>query len=109
MMWKRRKNKINEQIERFKYEHFDDFLFGEVFDFLNTVQPLINASNSNAETLASVDSMMIGIRHAVVGELGEACFCCKYWCSGANCMIVQDSWLLFLEKLPELKILIKNA
>lgn len=110
MMWKKRKSKLEKQIEQFKHSNFDDFLFNEVFNFLNRIHPLINSSNSSAETLACVDSILIGMRHAVIGEqLGESCFCCKYWCSGANCMIVQDSWLLFLEKLPELKLLVKNA
>lgn len=103
MIWKRRKLK-NE-----KFENFDEYLFGEIFEFLCLVQPLINATNSKAETLAAVDAMINGLQHAAAGERGESCPCCKYWCSGTQCPVVQDSWFLFIENLPELKVLMKHA
>lgn len=103
MIWKKRKQKTD------KFENFDQYIFGEIFEFLSLVYPMINVTNSKAETLAAVDAMIMGLRHAADGEQGESCPCCKYWCSGTQCPVVQDSWYLFLENLPELKVLIKHA
>ena len=106
MMWKRQKRKI----DQYNFQNFDDFIFGEIYDFLRKVQPLMNSSNTTVETLASVDSMIIGMRHAFNGEQsGESCPCCKYWCSGANCPIVEDAWYMFLKTLPDLKSIINHA
>lgn len=105
MMWKRRKRKI----DQYNFENFDDFIFDEIYKFLDKVQPLINSTNSTVETLASVDSIIIGIRHAMYGEqMGEYCHCCKHWCLGAQCPVVKESWLMFLQTLPDLKSIISH-
>lgn len=105
MMWKKRKKKQ----DQFNFENFDDFIFDEIYNFLDKVQPLINVSNSTAETLACVDSMIIGVRHAIYGEeMGEYCYCCKHWCLGAECPVVKEAWSLFLQTLPDLKSVIRH-
>lgn len=106
MIWKNRKEKIKQN----NFENFDDFLFGEIYDFLDRVQPLANSDNTTANVLAAIDSMLIGMRHASFGEnYGESCPCCKYWCAGTKCPLIQEAWDLFLQTLPEIKSLINHA
>lgn len=68
----------------------------------------MNPSNANAEFLAKTDATILGFGHALLMSDTQTltCPCCPYWCSGANCPIVQEAWQWFAEEVANYKVVL---
>lgn len=68
----------------------------------------MDSRNSTAEFLAKTDAIMVGFGHGLLMSDSQtvSCPCCAYWCTGANCPIVQEAWQYFVEEIPNYKVLL---